>query len=228
MRQSAITFRICHRPTNQEQKPKANLTSMNLLVALTALVFIFCGCGIDLDWRKDEEANNAFQPPEEVMKIIGVKEGMVIGEFGAGYGRYTLPLAARVGKTGRVYANDIDQSSLAFLAKRCREAGLNNVQTILGKDDAPGFPKESLDMAFSTLVYHEIANPVAFLKNLVPALKPNAALVIIDSDPSKNTEESNVGRDWEKEFEAAGLEIVKRESLRERDVIFILKVRGQS
>lgn len=180
----------------------------------------------DFDWREDEVANNAIQPPEEVMNLAGVKEGMIIGEFGAGYGRFTLPLAARVGAAGCIYANDIEESSLDFLQERCEEAGLTNVKTILGKYNDPMFPKGSLDMAFSTLVYHEIGNPAVFLKNLVPALKPNAPIVIVDNDPAKNTEESNIGRDWKKEFQDAGLEIVKMENLKERDVIFILQVRA--
>ena len=182
----------------------------------------------DFDWREDEKNNNAIQPPEEVMNIIGVKEGMTIGQFGAGYGRFTLPLAARVGQNGLIYANDIDKSSLEFLLKRCQEAELKNVKTILGEYDDPLFPKGSLDMAFSSLVYHEIGNPVVFLKNLIPALKPDAPVVIIDYAPNTNKEESNIGRNWEKEFEEAGLEIVKMESLHERDVLFILKVKDNN
>lgn len=194
------------------------------LIGLLASVSLQCSrLDWDWDWREDEENNNAIQPPEEVMNIVGVKEGMVIGQFGAGRGRYTLHLAQRVGATGCIYANDIDESSLEFLRERCEQAGLKNVQTIIGTYDDPLFPRGSLDMAFSTLVYHEIGNPVVFLKNLIPALKPGAPIVIIDYNPKKNTEESNVGRDWKKEFADAGLEIVKMEPLHERDVIVILK-----
>jgi len=193
-------------------------------ILIVFLVSILPGCGLDLDWKADEEFNNSIQPPQEVMNAIGVKEGMVIGEFGAGYGRFTLPLAARVGESGRVYANDIEESSLAFLRKRCRKAGLKNVRTILGKYEDPLFSKGSLDMAISTLVYHEIENPVVFLKNLIPALKPDAPLVIIDNAPGKNKEKSNAGRDWKQEFADAGFEIVRMEKLHERDIIYILKV----
>ncbi len=201
-----------------------------ILLSVLCLVFLlsFIQCSkIDSDWYEDEKQNNIIQPPEEVMNTIGVKEGMVIGEFGAGYGRYTLHLAARVGKNGLIYANDIEESSLSFLSQRCKEAGLKNVKTILGKTDDPLFPKGSLDMAFSTLVYHELKHPITLMKNLRPALKPNALVVIVDYDPKKNKEKSNVGRDWEKEFDEAGFEIVKSEKLHERDVIFILKAKAQ-
>jgi len=187
------------------------------------LIALFCACGLDLDWREDEEQNNAFQPPAEVMDKVGVREGMVVGEFGAGRGRFTLPLAARVGEKGLVYANDIDKSMQSFVDERCRRAGLENVKTILGEVDDPRFPERSLDMAFSSLVYHEITEPVTFLRNLLPALKPGAAIVIVDNAPEINTERSNVGRDWLEEFEQAGLMVVHTEKLRDRDVIFVLR-----
>jgi ubiquinone/menaquinone biosynthesis C-methylase UbiE len=196
-----------------------------LFLPIVIVFSLIQGCRMDADWRKDEKVNNAIQPPELVMNIVGIKEGMVVGEFGAGYGRWTIFLATRVGEKGCVYANDIEKSSLKFLEKRCQDEGLKNVRTILGKYEDPLFLKESLDLAFSSLVYHEIENPVAFLKNLVPSLKPNAPIIIIDNDPTKNTEKSNIGRDWEKEFDDAGLEITKKEFLPERDVIFILKVK---
>jgi ubiquinone/menaquinone biosynthesis C-methylase UbiE len=194
---------------------------------LFLLVFtLIQGCATDMDWQKDEKTNNIFQPPGLIMDIAGVKEGMVIGEFGAGYGRNIIPLAIRVTNKGYVYANDIDKSSLKFITKRCQKEGLKNVKTILGKYDNPLFPKDSLDMAFSSLTYHEIEEPVIFLKNIIPSLKPSASIVIIDNDPKINTEESNIGRDWEKEFIDAGYELVMKKILSERDIIFILKVKS--
>jgi len=198
------------------------------LIGLAILAVLLHSCNMDLDWREDEENNNLIQPPAEVMDSVGVTKGMVIGEFGAGYGRFTVPLAARVGDTGLIYANDIDKSMLSFIDKRCRRAGLKNVRTILGRLDAPLFPAGSLDMAFSSLVYHEIGAPLVFLKNLIPALKPGAPIVIVDNDPKLNTERSNVGRDWLREFEAAGLEVLRTERFKDRDVLFVLRVKPSS
>lgn len=44
-----------------------------------------------------EQSANAIQPPEQVMDLIGIRAGLVIGEVGAGRGRVTVYLAARVG-----------------------------------------------------------------------------------------------------------------------------------
>jgi predicted methyltransferase len=57
--------------------------------------------------QQAERSGNDRQPPEKVMDAIGLKAGMVVGEVGAGRGRYTKQLARRVGPAGKVYANDI-------------------------------------------------------------------------------------------------------------------------
>jgi ubiquinone/menaquinone biosynthesis C-methylase UbiE len=75
-----------------------------------------------------EEWANDKQPPDTVMDAIGVRAGMVIGEVGAGRGRYTVHLARRVGSTGKIYANDIDAEALAFLRERCRRSQITNVE----------------------------------------------------------------------------------------------------
>ncbi len=71
-----------------------------------------------------EEIQNRFQPPEKIMDAIGLKEGMVIGEVGAGWGRFTIHLARRVGNSGLVYANDIDKGALSTLEQRIKKDGL--------------------------------------------------------------------------------------------------------
>jgi len=47
-----------------------------------------------------EELVNKSQPPGKIMDAIGLKPGMIIGEVGAGRGRFTVRLAKRVGPQG--------------------------------------------------------------------------------------------------------------------------------
>ncbi len=174
-----------------------------------------------------EHRANERQPPEQVMNCIGVKPGMVIGEIGAGRGRYTLHLAKRISATGKIFANDIDQGALAYLQKRLKRNHIVNVQTVLGREDDPLFPENSLDMAIMVWVYHHLKQPVALLKNLIPSLKPDALVVIIDPDPDREGEKdskrpsskNSVG----KEARAAGFELVRVETFLPRDLIFILR-----
>jgi len=50
-----------------------------------------------------------WQMPHRVMNEIGIREGMVVADIGAGEGYFATRLAARVGISGKVYANDVDE-----------------------------------------------------------------------------------------------------------------------
>jgi ubiquinone/menaquinone biosynthesis C-methylase UbiE len=176
------------------------------------------------------------QPPDKVMDAIGVKPGMVIGEVGAGRGRYTVYLARRVGESGKILANDIDKRSLDYLRDRCERQGFKNVKTILGKEEDPLFPADSLDMAIMVWVYHMLDKPDELLKNLRPSLKPGATLVILDPPDEEIDEEFDIDRSnpdvkaptirerIEKSAEAAGFELVRVETFLPKDLIFILRL----
>jgi ubiquinone/menaquinone biosynthesis C-methylase UbiE len=181
-----------------------------------------------------EKALNERQPPEIVIKSIGVRKGMTIGEIGAGRGRYTVFLAKATGDSGKVIANDLDEASLSFLRGRCRRLGINNVETVVGEPDNPLFPNNALDMAIMVLVYHMIDNPDNLMKNLKPSLKSGARLVILDPDDEEIDREFGIDRSGEgskaptiieriqKSACTSGYEIVRVETFLPHDYIFIL------
>ncbi len=135
------------------------------------------------EWEKS--INESWNPPEKVIEAIGVEPGMVIGEVGAGRGRYTVPLARRVGNTGKIYSNDIDENSLSTIRERCEQNGISNVETILGEEDDPLLPKQALDMVIMVWVFHHLDQPAPLLKNLKPSLKLGAPLVIVGPKDSE-------------------------------------------
>jgi ubiquinone/menaquinone biosynthesis C-methylase UbiE len=173
-----------------------------------------------------EKFANSVQPPKEVMDLIGVRPGLVIGEVGAGRGRVTVHLADRVGPTGKIYANDIDEASLKYLKERCERQGISNVETILGRVDDARLPANSLDLVFMAWVFHHVDEPVPLLKSLLPSLKPWASVVMVEPDPA-HTEGAGrvltrelVGREaQEAGFELAGM----IEGRLKEDNIFILR-----
>lgn len=176
-----------------------------------------------------ERRTNERQPPDKVMEAVGIKAGMVIGEVGAGRGRYTVHLASRVGETGKIFANDINARSLSYLRDRCQREGLTNVETILGDVDDPLFPDNALDMVFMVLVYHHLDDPTALFRNLIPSLRSGATVVVLDPDPIRDRDrsgrESTSEEEIREETEPAGFELVRTETFLERDNIFILRVK---
>lgn len=172
-----------------------------------------------------EERLNQVQPPDRIMDAIGLKEGMVIGEIGAGWGRFTVHLARRVGDAGLVYANDIDKGVLALLEQRIKKSGLANIKIIIGEVHDPLFPARSLDMAFMINVYNAFEDPVRFLRNIAPALKPGGRLAIVLDDPAKSGGESarSATRDqFLAAVDQAGYKVEKEETFLERDGLYVL------
>jgi ubiquinone/menaquinone biosynthesis C-methylase UbiE len=182
-----------------------------------------------------EKTANDLQPPAKVMDAVGIKPGMVIGEVGAGRGRYTIFLAKRVGDTGKIYANDINASALAYLRERCERDGITNVETVLGKVDDALLPKAALDMVFMVWVYHMMESPVPMLASLVPSLKPGATVVIVDPVPADVEDEFRSAppdakftvptkEHVERDAALAGFELIRSMTgFLEKDNIFILR-----
>jgi ubiquinone/menaquinone biosynthesis C-methylase UbiE len=134
-----------------------------------------------------EEARDRLREADEVMNRAGIKPGMTVADIGAGEGYYTTRLAARVGKNGRVLAQDIVPEVRNDLAERVNRERLDNVSVKLGEPDDPKLPANSFDRVFMVHMYHEIADPYAFLWNLRPALKPGGQVIVVDADrPTQN------------------------------------------
>ncbi|MFC2119091.1 class I SAM-dependent methyltransferase [Bacteroidota bacterium] len=183
-----------------------------------------------------EKRVNKRQQPSVVMDTIGVKPGMVIGEIGAGRGRYTVHLADRVGSKGKIYANDIDKGGLNYIKDRCEANNINNIEIILGEMNDPCFPENSLDMAFMVWVYHGIYDPVPLLKKLKKSLKPGALLIMLEPVDEEIEEEGGhqfgdnptlpkMKERAIKEGGKAGYELIKVDDFLEMDRIYYLRVK---
>ena len=128
-----------------------------------------------------------------VMDLLGIAAGKGVADIGAGSGWFTVRAARRVGAGGSVYAVDINPEAIRYVSERARKEKLQNVKTILGKSDDPVLPANSVDAVLLLKTYHEVAQPVALLRNLRGALRPGAKVGIIDRNG--NGEDHGVGSD---------------------------------
>jgi ubiquinone/menaquinone biosynthesis C-methylase UbiE len=192
------------------------------------LVFYFPLLGQDKDslTLPREVRLNERQPPELVLKTIGIKPGMVIGEVGAGRGRYTVQIASRIGPTGMVYANDIQEDYLKNIEKRCVQHGLTNVKTVLGSLTDPKLPSEALDMVIMVNVVHCLAKPVELFRNIKKSLKQDGFIAIVEGSLEKYPDAA--GEWWPRSkhlkiFKDAGYVLFREETFLPQDNIYFLK-----
>ncbi|MEN7536381.1 class I SAM-dependent methyltransferase [Aurantiacibacter flavus] len=130
----------------------------------------------------NEEARDRRQEAETVMDLAGIEPGMSVADVGAGEGYYTVRLAARVGETGRVLANDINEDALRRLGSRVERDRLDNVSIKPGLPDDPRLPVNSFDRIMLVHMYHEVEEPYAFLWRVRPALREKGHVVVVDVD----------------------------------------------
>jgi ubiquinone/menaquinone biosynthesis C-methylase UbiE len=176
----------------------------------------------EYDWASiNEEDFESFQPTGHIMDVIGIKEGMSVGEVGAGGGRVCVRVAKRIGPTGRVYANDITASALEYMRTRIKRENIKNMEVIEGTLTDPRFPARSLDVVFLTNTYRHLEEPVEILKNIALSLKPEGTLGIVESKRYARNQGSN---EIIKNAAAAGFKLTQRDTSLARDDIYVFRL----
>ena len=117
--------------------------------------------------------------PDQIMDALGIADGSVVAELGAGGGWFTVHLARRVGPNGVVYAEDIQPQMIEYIGRRVQREGLTNVRTVLGTAKDPRLPP-GLDVVLIMDVYQEIEDPVTLLQNVEQSLTPQGRIGIVN------------------------------------------------
>lgn len=130
-------------------------------------------------WLTREERQQE-EDCDQMVEHLGVREGMTVCDMGCGNGFYTLRLARLVGPKGRVWAVDIQPEMLRLMEARAAEEGLNNIESILGTEDDPKLPADSIDLILCVDVYHEFSRPEPMLEKMRKALKKDGAIVLVE------------------------------------------------
>lgn len=202
---------------------------------LTVVVFIV-GCSKDLDGMthleqaieqpqrySEDSKRDKDRKPLEILKFSGVQSGQVVIDLMGGGGYYTELFNYIVGKEGKVYLQN-NSLFLSFsteeLEKRMKDGRLGNVVRLDSEFVDMKLPSD-VDLIFIGLSYHDIyvprkdpvitANREEFFTQVLAALKPGGALLIIDhaAEPGSGKEATaklhRIDEEWAKQdIESAG------------------------
>lgn len=158
----------------------------------------------------------AWQRPDLIMDALGIGDGSVVADLGAGGGWFTVRLARRVGPNGLVYAEDIQPQMIEAIQRRVSREDLKNVSAVLGSADHPALPKDRLDAALMVDTFHEVTDRQSLLTNVRAALKPGGRLGIVEyrtdgGGPGPSREERMPSQQVIRAAEAAGFRLVRQE-----------------
>ena len=123
-----------------------------------------------------------WQKPDQIMDALGIADGSIVADLGAGGGWFTAQLSRRVGPNGLVYAEDIQPQMIEAIGGRIQRENLVNVRTVLGTATDPRLPP-GIDAVVIVDAYHEMEDPVELLKNVGQSLKPQGRVGVVDYNP---------------------------------------------
>ena len=118
--------------------------------------------------------------PDLLLAELKLTPGMVVADVGAGSGYHTRRVAEAVGKTGKVYAVDVQPQMVQMLSVFSREERYSNVKPILSAVDDVKLPPASVDLAMMVDVYHELEFPLEVLRSIVKSLKPGGIVAFVE------------------------------------------------
>lgn len=151
----------------------------------------------------------AFVRPEEVVKNFGLEPGMAVADFGCGSGHYTIAAANLIGKTGTVYAIDVQKELLQAVKSHAEINNLKNIEIIWADLEAPEgshLASGSLDFVIISNILFQAENHGQIAKEAFRVLKSRGKTAAIE---------------WEKGPGKVGPVLEKRISKEEVQQIFL-------
>jgi len=115
-----------------------------------------------------------------ILSHLGLGEGAVVADIGAGRGRDSWVFAEVVGESGTVYSEEIFENLVKSIRKDAEQRGVAQVRPVLGRSDDPCLPAGTVDVAYMHYVYHHMGKPRPMLRGIWRCLKPGGYFVVVD------------------------------------------------
>jgi ubiquinone/menaquinone biosynthesis C-methylase UbiE len=164
-----------------------------VMTAAAAALLLPAGVSAQLASRPAAEWIKMLDSPEriaglqigEILGKLQLKHGDVVADLGAGTGAFSLPMARAVGPGGKVYAVEVEQGLVDYMAAKAQAEKVTNLTPVLGQFTDPALPSRDVDLAFFHDALHHIADRTGYLAQLVKYLKPTASIAIVEMDAVK-------------------------------------------
>lgn len=130
--------------------------------------------------RLEDPSRLEWQRPDDVVRALGLKRGSVVAEIGSGTGYMSVRLARKVGRTGRVFAVDVEPRLLTLVRDRLTSDRVPWITPVLGLPDDPLLPGESCDRILMVNAYHHLPDRPRALRRMARLLRRGGRIALID------------------------------------------------
>lgn len=138
---------------------------------------------VDLSSLTQAPPSGGFLDPGKIMSEFDIQEGMSIADFGCGAGHFTILLGQRVGKDGKVYALDVQESPLESVSARAKAAGLENIETVRANLEVLGssrLPDNSQDVVLLINILFQSTKKAEIINEATRVLKTGGRIIVIE------------------------------------------------
>jgi ubiquinone/menaquinone biosynthesis C-methylase UbiE len=153
--------------------------------------------------RFEVESREIYASREQVMEALAIPAGASVADIGAGTGFFSIAFAGAVGPGGQVFAVDIAPRFVTHIRDLSVDLGRPNVTPVLCDATSVRLAPESVDVVFSSDVYHHFEFPTQTLESIYRALRPGGRMVVIDFERIEGK-----SREWTMQHVRAGKETV--------------------
>lgn len=129
----------------------------------------------------------AFLHPAKIVDKLNIIPGIRAADFGCGSGHFTVEMAKRIGKSGTVYAFDVQKEVLSALKSKAALEHLNNVEmrrTDLEEVNGTQLAEGLLDFVLLSNVLFQVERKEAPVKEAFRVLRPGGRAAVIDWKPA--------------------------------------------
>lgn len=126
-----------------------------------------------------------FLHPERVVGNLGIKKDLIVADFGAGAGFYSIPLARIVGEHGKVFAVDVQKETLDLIASKARMEHLLNLETVWADLESPQgsrLPDASIDFVVISNILFQVDQKEMVMREAYRVIKPGGRCAVIEWD----------------------------------------------
>ena len=196
-------------------KKASPLLAFSLVVLLGFLGPV--ACGSFKRFLYEGPGRDEWQQPDRVVSTLALSPGDDVADLGSGGGYFTYRFAEAVGDRGRVYALDVDESLLSYIAGQAKKRELTQITTVHTPEDGLGIPDESVDLIFLSNVYHHLPNPTEYFRRAGTALRSGGRLAVVEFDGNSFLKShATAPEEIQAQLEAAGYELAEKHDFLEK------------
>lgn len=111
-----------------------------------------------------------------LVELLGIAPGDRVADLGCGKGAFLMRAAAAAGPSDQIVGLDVSPGMVAEARRSAAQAGLGDVQVVVGDAQAPQLPGGPFDVVGSSLVLFFLPDPAAALRAWHGLLAPGGKL----------------------------------------------------